>query len=225
MLPEARSSRAAMLLFSLWHQSQTKSTNQLLGSLNLWENERTSSDWEREERSEERESPDRVSILSRRNMINVMAHRCHHQDRRVPIYNSPLPHRCSTSRSGQTRGLDSDLPFLVYEALRFVSQNNHYFWNQETPICCSPLIGQPNGVGSLFTHHMSRSSHREHILPGVPKTLRPNRLETEGGRSAKKEKRKCDPCLSCSPSEDQILACPFHRNGGWCDGWHICAKI
>lgn len=130
---------------------------------------------EREERSEERESPDRVSILSRRNMINVMAHRYHHQDRRVPIYNIPLPHRRPTSRSGQTRGLDSDLPFLVHEALRFVSQNSHYFWNQETLICCSPPIWQPNGVGSLFTRHMSRSRHREHILPGVPKTLRKKR--------------------------------------------------
>ena len=61
MLPEARSSRATMLLFSLWHQSQTKSTNQLLGSLNLWEKERTSSDWEREKNAVRRE---RVQIES-----------------------------------------------------------------------------------------------------------------------------------------------------------------
>lgn len=122
---------------------------------------------EKKKRSEERESRSEFSLLSCRNLSNVVAHRCHHQDRCVSIYNISLPYRCPTQELAQhASAWDSDFPYLVRGAPCLVSQNNHYFWNQRTPIFCSPPIQQPNDARLVSTRL------KKYILLGVYKTLR-----------------------------------------------------
>lgn len=119
---------------------------------------------------EERESRFGLTLLSRHNLSNAVAHYCNYQDFRVPIYNISLPHRRLTSKIGLTH-LCLGFRFAIFGlwSSALVLPNNHHFSNRGTPIFRYAPIQQPNDIRSVST---SCTCIWEYILLWVYKTLR-----------------------------------------------------